>query len=299
MDLPALPQAKRPDQISLRELLQIVASNRWIIIGVTLVFTLGAAGAALVTPKSYKASILISPVSESSQSSMGGGLGALASQFSGLASLAGVSLEGSSKTEAESQAVLQSEALTERYMRENNLLPILYPEKWDSERHTWKPLSPSEMPTPWKAFRYFDKKIRTITTDAKSGLLTMSITWKNPRLAAQWANDLVKLTNSYLRDKAVVETDRNIAYLNGQAANTDVVPVKQAIYSLMENEINKAMIARGSDEFAFKVLDPAAVPERASSPQFLLWTLAGLVGGLILSTTFVLLRVATMSPESD
>lgn len=279
--------------MSLWELLQIISKNRWIILAATVLFTVAGAIAAWLTPNSYKVKTVISPVSESTQGMLGG-LGGLASQFSGLASIAGLALPGGSKTAAESQAVLESEALTERYIRENNLLPILFRKKWDAAQGKWKPMSQADIPTPWTGFRYFEKHVRTITVDSKSGLLTLTITWEDPRLAARWANDLVRLTNNYLRDKALVESDRNISYLKDQATTTDVVQIKQAIYTLMQSEIDKAMVARGSDEYAFKVLDPAIVPERPSSPQFVLWTLAGTVGGLILSVLFVLLRSATV-----
>ncbi len=55
-------------------------------------------------------------------------LSSLATQFGGLASLAGVSVSGDSRR-SESVAVLQSEALTEQYIQANNLLPVLFREK--------------------------------------------------------------------------------------------------------------------------------------------------------------------------
>jgi hypothetical protein len=47
-----------------------------------------------------------------------------------------------------------------------------------------------------------------------------------------WANELVRMTNDYLRDQAIQESERNIAYLNDQASKTDAVGAKQAIYAL-------------------------------------------------------------------
>ena len=68
-------------------------------------------------------------------------------------------------------------------------------------------------------------------------------------MAAKWANGLVAMANQHLRSKALVESERNIAYLNDQAAKTDVVPVRQAIYSILQSEINKEMLARGADRW--------------------------------------------------
>jgi len=52
------------------------------------------------------------------------------------------------------------------------------------------------------------------------------------------------------------------------------------------------MLARGREEYAFRVLDPAVAAERPSSPRPLLWTALGLFLGAVLSIFFVLLRLA-------
>jgi uncharacterized protein involved in exopolysaccharide biosynthesis len=136
----------------------------------------------------------------------------------------------------------------------------------------------------------FDKGIRKVITSPKSGLVTMTITWNDPKLAATWANGLARMTNDNLRDKAIRESERNIEYLNAEAAKSNVVEVKQAIYSILKTEINRTMIARGSEEYAFKVIDPATPPELASSPVKVMWLLSGLVTGFMLSVFYVFAR---------
>jgi hypothetical protein len=46
-----------------------------------------------------------------------------------------------------------------------------------------------------------------------------------------------------------------------------------------QNEINKVMLARGSREYALKVVDPAFTPELPSSPKLSLWLLLDLFDG--------------------
>jgi len=213
------------------------------------------------------------------------------SQFSGLASLAGFAL-GNDPHKAESVAVLKSEALTEGYIRDNNLLPVLYPKLWDAAGKRWKVRDPEQTPTVWKATQRFKHSIANVTTDTHTGLVTMTITWKDSHQAAKWANDLVQKTNDYLRGKAIVESDRNIAYLNTEAAKTDVVGVKTAVYSILQNEISKEMLARGSDEYALRVVDPAVAPEAPYSPQPVMWVLIGLFSGLLVSVVAAFVHVA-------
>jgi uncharacterized protein involved in exopolysaccharide biosynthesis len=148
----------------------------------------------------------------------------------------------------------------------------------------------------WKGNEYFKKKVRSIVTDSKTGLVTLTIAWKDPRIAANWANGLVALTNDYLRKKAIEESERNIAYLNAQANKTDVVAVKQAIYTILQTEINKEMLARGSDEYAFKILDPAVAPEKPSTPTLAFMVVLAVFGSLALSVLIAFIRVAWLKP---
>lgn len=279
------------DELSLNEFVGALRRARWLILSLAVASILIAVVAVLVTPKTYTASTVLSPVTNTPG---GGGFGrvdSLLSQFGGLASLAGFSgLNDTSRSE--SLAVLQSEALTEAYVQKNDLLPILYARKWDAQRKQWTERNPRKVPTLWKANEDFTNKIRQLNIDSKTGLVTLRITWKDPQVAADWANGLVKMTNEYLRDKAIRESQRNIAYLNDQATKTDVVGVKQAIFTILQNEINKEMLARGSEEYALKVLDPAFAPEKPSSPKPVLWVSLALFGSLLLSLVLVFLRTA-------
>jgi uncharacterized protein involved in exopolysaccharide biosynthesis len=258
-----------------------------------VIFLFGAAAgvAAWLTPNTYRASIVVSAVTNTPGSGGGGGLGSMVSQFSGLASLAGLAIGGDSK-KFESVAVLQSEALTEEYIRDNKLLPVLYPKLWDPVGKRWKVTDPKKAPTVWKATQRFKHSIANVSTDTKTGLVTLTITWTDADLAAKWANDLVSKTNDHLRSKAIVESDRNIAYLNTEVVKTDVVGVKTAIFSVLQNEISKEMLARGSDEYALKVVDPAVAPEVPYSPQPVMWVLIGIFSGLLVCVIAAFVHVA-------
>jgi uncharacterized protein involved in exopolysaccharide biosynthesis len=277
--------------ITLKQVLERLWMKRRRTAGVVALCTVIAVIAVLVAPSEYTASIVLSPVAERQMSGQLGGAGSALSQFSGIASLAGISLDNDSR-KAESLAVLQSEALTENYIRQNNLLPVLYSRKWDALHQRWYTNNPDNVPTLWKANQDFKKKVRTITTDTKTGLVTMTIEWRDAQVAARWANGLVKMTNDFEQHKAIVEAERNVVFLNGEIAKTDVVGIRQALYSSLQNEISKEMLARGNDEYAFKILDPAFAPEKRSSPVPVMWISFGFFVGLILSLVGAFGRMA-------
>jgi uncharacterized protein involved in exopolysaccharide biosynthesis len=287
-------ESKRPvdDEITFRELLTEVKASKVMLCGLVAVFTLVGIVIGRLSHRQYEASTVLSPVADEGSGRMGG-LSALASQYSGLASLAGITLPGGSKKD-ESIAVLQSELLTERYIRDRNLLPILYADLWDPVAKKWRTTDPKKTPTLWKANRYF-KTIRGVMEDKKGGLVILTIKWTDPKQAAQWANDLVKITNGYLREKAIQEAQRNIAYLNEQATRTNVIEAQKAVYSLLETEINKEMVARGREEYALKVIDPAFVPERPSSAGPLLLGMLGFGLGCVVGVLVVFGRRAFLA----
>ncbi len=275
------------DEINLVELFMIFWRGKWLIAAVAVVTTLIVGTVAFMLPRKYEAVVLMSPASSNSQQV--GGLSSILSQYSGIASLAGISLSGDDR-KTESLALLQSTALTERYIRENNLLPVLYAKQWDPVQKAWKLEGDAKAPTYWQATERFKKDIRSVSQERKTGLVTLTVTWTDPVIAAEWANGLVQMTNEYSRSKAIQESERNIAFLNEQAAKSNVIEARRAIFSVLESEINKAMLARGNPEFALKVIDPAVAPERPTSPQRKLWVVAGFMAGVLLGSLIVLIR---------
>lgn len=274
------------DEISLKDIADALLARRWLIVLMTIGFAIGGAAVAFLLPEKYEASIVLSPVDDSAGGKLGGA-GSLLSQFGGLAALGGINVGGSGK-KAEAIATLQSHGLTENFIRDNNLLPILYADKWDAERKAWKTQDPEEVPTVWKAEKKFAKKIRSIGEDKKTGLVTLTIEWTDAELAAQWAKDLVDRANRDLRAREIKQSQTNLAYLNDQLTKTSVVELQKAIYSLIEAEIKKVMIANGSDEFAFRVVDPPRIAEERSSPKRGLIVAVGLFLGFMLGVVLAL-----------
>jgi uncharacterized protein involved in exopolysaccharide biosynthesis len=282
------------DEISLREIVQVLVRAKWLVISLVLICGTLVGVIAWFQPNKYDATVLLSPVSTNTSA---GRLAGQASQIGGLASLIGINIGGDT-VKAEAVATLQSEGLTERFIKENNLLPVLYADRWSAAQGKWVVSKPEQIPTLWKANRKFED-IRTLAEDKKSGLIKFTITWTDPATAARWANELVKLANDTLRGRAIRESEQHIAYLNKEVANTDMAPIRTAIYSVLESEIKNVMLARGPGDYALKVIDPAVVPELKAGPKRSLWVLGGCFGGFVLALFVLFIRAAWRagSPE--
>lgn len=276
------------DEIDLGELVAALWGRRYTIAVTTLVCALLAFGSSFLFERKYETA-LVFVTSDDGMTDRGGGLGALASQIGGLMSLGGISLSGSGR-KAEYLATLQSQDLIERFIVQNNLMPVLYADVWDESKNTWKAEDPNKQPTPWKAVRFFKAKVMRLKTDGKTGISTLSVTWSDAGTAASWANGLVEMANDYVRTRTISEAERNVAYLNAQLTKTSVVAVQNSISTLLENQIKRIMLAQGTEQYAFRVIDPAVPPETKSFPKRIIWGVLGAVIGLIGSLAFVLFR---------
>ena len=243
-----------------------------------------AAGGSFLIRPVFRAEALISPVGGGS----GNAISSLASQFGGLAELAGVSLSQGGNKSA-SLATLKSRSLSESFIKDKNLLPLIFENDWDAAANRWKSDDPKKIPTVSDAYTLFDKSIRSIQEDRKTGLVTVAIEWHDAATAAAWANELVLRANQRLQQETVDEGQKTIAYLTDQVAKAGTVEVRQALYNLIEIETKNVAVAHAREEFAFKVIDPAEPPNKRSKPNRRQMTLAGLMLGLVASSLWALL----------
>jgi uncharacterized protein involved in exopolysaccharide biosynthesis len=278
------------EEIDLRQVIVILWGYRLFIAACVLLTTTIALVYVLTATPYYIADALVSPV-DNTGGAKGGGLAALGS----LAGLAGISISGDSNRDV-SLATLDSRLLIEQMIRDKNLLPILFKDRWDAEKQAWKDPDPKRAPTLLDGYLMFDGGVLTIGDEKKKGLITVTVEWTSPTLAAEWANEIVQRANDALRTEALEESEHNLAYLREQATQTSFVDMRQAIYSLMESELKNSMLARGNDQYAFKIVDPAVVPERKSRPRRLKTLFQGFVMGWLLgiAVSLVRWRIATI-----
>ena len=162
-------------------------------------------------------------------------------------------------------------------------MPRLFADRWDAETHRWK-VAVDKQPTLAQAYRHFSHDICLITQDKKTGLVTLQIDWTNPEEAAAWANKLIARLNLEMRDRAIQKADASVGYLDKEMASTSAVEIHLAVSHLIENEVKQRMLANVTPEYAFRIVDKAALPDRSDvvKPKKLLLLLAGPFVGLFL-----------------
>ncbi|MDZ5650109.1 hypothetical protein [Nitrospirillum sp. BR 11828] len=272
--------------------------RQWILAITLFLFSVATATAlAFLLPSYWRVEVMVMPVSKSGAGFGNLDLGSASGMLGGLGGMGGVAglLGKSSSNEDEAMAVLGSRELFDTYATQQNLLPVLFASKWDAEAKRWT-VPADEVPTLRRGFKLFNRSIRDIALDRRSGIVTLAITWKDRELAVRWARDLVALTNAQLRDRALADANRNLAYLRGAMANAQKEgnsnALNAALASAYERTLQNYMYATGQTDFAFRIIDPPTVPDARERvwPNRPLFLALGVILGALLAAAVVHLR---------
>jgi uncharacterized protein involved in exopolysaccharide biosynthesis len=280
-----VPPRIEEDFVDIKRML-LAVSGRWksvLLIG--LVVAAVSAIVSLQMPNIFRAEVLLAPAQQQT-----GAASNLRSQFGGLAALAGIDLGSTASDKEEALATLRSPGFARDFIRKHNLMPVLFKDEWNPQSNTWRNGQP---PSLEMATKRFMTDVRMITEDKKTNLITVAVEWRTPKLAADWANSMVAMVNERLRHEAIDRSKRSVAYLNGELQRTDSVNLREPIYRLIEAQINSAMLANVQRDYAFKVIDPAVVPEVRIRPRRAVLTVAGFAIGLLIGAFVAVMRAGS------
>lgn len=281
--------ANEGEAIDLKAIFRVLWIRRWWIVASIVVCTALASLYAFATPRIYRASVLMVPA----DFGRGGGIEGALGQLGGLAALAGIQVGDTSSAKQEALAVLRSRELTEAFIRDENLMPLLFPKRWDSVARRWK--GGGEPPSAADAYKFFEQKVRTISEDKKTGLVSLQIDWVDRNLAAEWANELVQRLNVEMQTRAIASAVASVGYLEKELQATSTVATREAINRLIEAQIKQRMLANVTREYAFRIVDKAMAPDEDDPirPRKMLALAGGVVGGGVLGVLAVLVVAMT------
>ncbi|MNR82137.1 Tyrosine-protein kinase etk [compost metagenome] len=188
------------------------------IIAFSLTASLGATLFIALQPNQYTATATIIPVEKSTSSNlssllgaMGGGLGMFVSQ-SGF---------GGGTTD-KFLAILHTRTLAESIIAKQNLLPVIYNERWDETHQKWK--------HPWFILKKSDvsrapsiqdavvelSKTTSIKSDKRTQVVSISFTAQDPEVASRVANAYVDELNRYLTENALSSAKNSRLFVENQ-----------------------------------------------------------------------------------
>ena len=282
--------------IDLREFVRALWAGKWLIGSVTCLSTVVAIVVTFLSPDIYRAEALLAP----NDQDRAGGLSALAAQYGGLASLAGIEL-GSAQADKTvlGLEILQSRKFISDFVERHDILvPLMAAKDWDASSgeleidasdydvstNRWtRSVGPPRktIPSMQEAYEEFIE-ILLVSQDNKTGLVKVAVEHYSPTIAKQWVDWLVEDINSTVMQQDVAEAEEAIDYLNSQVAKTSLADLQNVFFRLIEEQTKTVMLAKVSNEYLFKTLDPAVAPESKARPRRLLMVLlATMLGGLL------------------
>ena len=276
------------DGIDLRELLHVLRGKIFYIGAITSIFSLISIIYALMLPNIYQSQAVMMPVEDNQ------GMSGMLGQYSGMASLAGISLPSESASKAqEAIARIQSfEFFSNSFLPHIKLENLMAVKKWNqasntltydesafnSESRQWlRKVKPpkSNIPSSQEAYKQY-KEIMSVKEDKKTSFVTLSVEHESPVIAQQWVEIIMDQIDQVMRDQDRQTAMQSIEYLNSLAPTVNYEEIKQALSSLQQEQMKRLMMVEANDNYIFKVLDSPIVPEMKAEPcghSLLFWVL--------------------------
>ncbi|WP_419176993.1 Wzz/FepE/Etk N-terminal domain-containing protein [Desulfosediminicola sp.] len=298
------PSALRPqayanytdDEIDLRELFGVLWSAKWLIAGVVVAAAIASLIYSLMLTNIYRAEAVLAPADEQQSNNMN-------SQLGGAAALLGVNLgAGGGDKVTTAIAVMKSREFIGQFIDEHKLLVPLFAGKWNAEdassvvdqeiynniNGTW--VQEGGEPSRLEAYRKFLEILSVSSPDNETGLVTVSINWHDPVLASAWVNQLVADINRDSKVRDVAEATNAIEYLRNQLGATQLVEMQRVFYQLIESQTRITMLADVRNEYVFRIIDPAVVPDQKVAPRRKMICIFGTMLGGFFVVLFVIIR---------
>lgn len=254
-----------------------------VLVALTLVYQ------AVDTPQFTARAVVTAQVQSNNLSNQLGRLG-------GVAALAGASL-GKSKDVTEFdkfQFLLKSDLLGD-YEAHRGMLPIIFRDRWNSEKRTWRRpettgqaikdlLLPIFRLAPWSppdgrdlAALYGRQLVQREV--GETGMIELAYDDSDPARAVFVLQTMVKDANDILRTAATARAAQKAIYLRQQLALAQVAEYRSNLASLLGTEEQTLMLSSTKLPYAADIVQPFTVSAQPTSQRPLLFAMiAGVVG---------------------
>ncbi len=229
-------------------------------------------------PNKYTSKLVISPRVE--ESSFFDSIGLPSSGiFSGIAS----SNIDSSKTNSisESIEILKSLAFFDILINEDVTIGLMATKGWSQKSNTliidkskydissnkWKKLKNDQTKPSLQDVHIEYLNTINILRDKSTNIITITATHYSPYFARDLLKDLIFNINETSRNDDIRNAEESIEYLYLQVESTEYIEVKNLLLNLIQEQVQKIMIAKSTPEYVFKIIEPPFVSEYKSGPQ--------------------------------
>ena len=288
------------DEIDLGEIFGVLWESKKLIILITSVVAICSIVYSLTLPNYYSSeSVLIARDSQNSST---------LSQYSGLASLAGVDLPSSGDTAVfEVMEIIKSREFVKHLITFENVLPSIMaaksydaasqelyfdPKIYNVKTKTWirePSKNKGSKPSYIEAHKEYHSLL-SISQDAKTGLVSIMVEHISPIFAKDFLTLIIKEANTWNRDIDIGTSNKALVYLKTELSQTSLVEIKKSIYQLIEAQLETQMAANIHEEYSLITIEPPFIPEEKFKPSRTYIVIISTMLGGILGVMIVLVR---------
>lgn len=129
-----------------------------------------------------------------------------------------------------------------------------------------------------------------VAKKSNTSFLELGYKSSSPELSKKMTDFIFNMFNEYERTKILLNSERYIDYLYGEAKLASDTDVKKLLFSLIESEYKKIAIVNVNQDYALKEVSPAIIEKIRISPNRYVHLGYGLFFGLFLSLFYILYR---------
>ena len=186
---------------------------------------------------------------------------------------------GASEEVRSIRAYLDSREIYRGVIQHLDLLPLLYPEKYDEKNGRWQTTEPS---LDGGVGRVKDKL--GVQVDEILGLVWLEFKWRDPEDAKRILDGYVAEINRAAREDAIAQYEANAAGIEGEMSATAETEIFASLAEARAIMLQRLAFAKSSPEYLLRAVDPPRVP--IAPDRFPIWfvaIVAGVIGVLLVA----------------
>ena len=300
------------DEIDLKELFFALWRGKYIVLLVTTL-AIGIASFYLRnSERKYSVQMVLKPVvAEASGPNLSG--------FSGLASLAGISLPSSSGSDFTTyQKLIFSEEVAGKIFTDKELVEKLFRGEWSSDTQSFEApksgnigklkkrvmllLTGAEkgkyIPPNPKRLSMLMTGIFNISIEKSTGFISITAETSNPDMILELISNATQETDRLLKERFLASTEDTLEFYYQKLLTSRSPEHREALAKLISAEDQKLMLASKSSNFVAEPLTMPSVSLYPTSPKSSLVLALGFVLGIFLGAAIVLVRHAIAKPRA-
>ena len=301
------------DEIDLRELCLALWRGKYIVFLVAILAIVCASFYLRGAERKYSVQMVLKPVvAEASGPNLSG--------FSGLASLAGISLPSSSGSDFTTyQKLIFSEEVAEKIFTNKELVLKLFGGEWNSDTQSFEaPVSGNigkltkrfkllltgaekgkYIPPNRKRLSMLMASTFSISVDSSTGFMTISTETSKPDVMLETMSNASQETDRLLKERFLVTAEATLEFYYQKLLTSRSPEHREALAKLISAEDQKLMLASKSSNFVAELLTTPSVSLYPTSPKSSLVLALGLVLGFFLGSAIVLIRASIKASRAS